>query len=112
MLKRLLLTAALAASPLLVTGTISTPAQAAEASRCASAEQITLTPAGTARRCEWRRGCYYCYRNGHWNREYCRSGGGRMGEHRSRYGEHRFGQHPFGEHRFYDERRTGERGGH
>ncbi|MEU0569162.1 hypothetical protein ABZ297_27815 [Nonomuraea sp. NPDC005983] len=105
MLKRLLLTAALAASTLLVTGSISTPAQAADASRCASAKQITLTPARTARRCEWRRGCYYCYRSGHWNREYCRGGGGR-------YGDHRYGEYRYGEHHENDHHRTGERGGH
>ena len=79
MLKRLLLTATLAASTLIVTGTATTPPAGATsggaASACTSSAQLlTATPQGVdSRKCEWRwwhhKWCKYCWRHGHWERD-------------------------------------------
>ncbi|MGP3916999.1 hypothetical protein [Nonomuraea sp. 10N515B] len=73
MFKRLLLAVALTASTLVISGTATGAAQASDASRCAPAQQVTQA-SGTARRCEWRGKCYWCYRNGRWERQYCKGG--------------------------------------
>jgi len=80
MLKRLLFAVALAASTLLVTGTVTGTAQASAPSVCASAQHVPLasTMAGQPPSdCKWRDdGCYYCYshRTGSWEQQYCEGG--------------------------------------
>jgi hypothetical protein len=69
MFKRLLLAATMGASTLLITGTVSGAAQASDASVCAPVQHATST---MAQRCEWRGNCYYCWRDGHWERQRCR----------------------------------------
>ncbi|WP_248962477.1 hypothetical protein [Sphaerisporangium perillae] len=72
MLKRLLFAVALAASTLLVTGTVTGTAQASEPSVCASARHVTTSPNPSL--CKWRDdGCYYCYsyRTARWDQQYC-----------------------------------------
>jgi hypothetical protein len=77
MLKRLLITAAMACSTLAVTGPLT--AQAANATPgFASGTQTVVTTQTTeaAQRCEWRkqhgRWCFYCWHRGRWERVYCR----------------------------------------
>ena len=70
MLKRLLFAVVLAASTLLVTGTVTGTAQASAPNVCSSAQQ----PPG---QCVWRTdGCYYCYsyRTGSWEQQHCNGG--------------------------------------
>jgi hypothetical protein len=67
MLKRLLIAVVLAASTLLVTGTVTGTAQASEQNVCSSAQP----PSG---QCKMREdGCYYCYsyRTGSWEQQHC-----------------------------------------
>ncbi|MEV6868095.1 hypothetical protein AB0M44_44840 [Streptosporangium subroseum] len=70
MLKRLLFAVVLAASTLLITGTVTGTAQASTPNVCSSAQQ----PPG---QCVWRTdGCYYCYsyRTGSWEQQHCNGG--------------------------------------
>jgi hypothetical protein len=75
MFKQFLLAATVAASTLVVGGTIS--AQAASASTPCSVDKAgnVITPQSTARRCVFRerRGmrCKFCRRHGEWQREWC-----------------------------------------
>jgi hypothetical protein len=71
MLKRLLITAAMAASTLLVTGTVTSTAQA---SAQASEQNVCSSAQPPSGQCQWREdGCYYCYsyRTGSWERQHC-----------------------------------------
>ncbi|MEU9887050.1 hypothetical protein [Sphaerisporangium sp. NPDC051011] len=70
MLKRLLFAIALAASTLVVAGTVTGAAQASGPSACASARHAQPNP----NLCKWRDdGCYYCYdyRTARWDKQYC-----------------------------------------
>ncbi|SDK81995.1 hypothetical protein [Nonomuraea jiangxiensis] len=73
MLRRLLISAALAASTLLVTGA----AQAAGPGACASAQRLAHGTTVTKQQCMWRGDCYYCYsyRTGRWDVQHCDGGG-------------------------------------
>ncbi|MET8337516.1 hypothetical protein ABZV14_30355 [Streptosporangium canum] len=76
MLKRLLFAVALAASTLILTGTVTGTAQAAGPGTCASAQHGTLT-SSNPNLCKWRDdGCYYCYdyRTARWDQQYCNGG--------------------------------------
>ncbi|MER5320093.1 hypothetical protein [Streptosporangium roseum] len=78
MLKRLLFAVALAASTLLVTGSVTGTAQASTPGACASAQHATLTSLNP-NLCKWRDdGCYYCYdyRTARWDQQYCNGGSG------------------------------------
>ncbi|MFI6785907.1 hypothetical protein ACIBG4_01150 [Nonomuraea sp. NPDC050383] len=79
MLKRLIITAALAGSTLVVGGAAN--AQAASAApKCATPMSQHVTTAGSANRCRWRswngRRCWFCWHNGAWELQWCRGGGG------------------------------------
>ncbi|WP_405142484.1 hypothetical protein OG589_34720 [Sphaerisporangium sp. NBC_01403] len=71
MLKRLLFAVVLAASTLLVTGTVTGTAQASVPNICSSAQPNPGL-------CKWREdGCYYCYsyKTATWEQQYCNGGG-------------------------------------
>ncbi|WP_433248374.1 hypothetical protein ACQPYK_00410 [Streptosporangium sp. CA-135522] len=77
MLKRLLFAVTLAASTLLVTGTVTGTAQASGSGVCKSAHHGT--PISNPNLCKWRDdGCYYCYdyRTARWDQQYCNGGSG------------------------------------
>lgn len=77
MLKRLLLTAALAASTLFVTGTVATTAASATStvSYTAGADHVT-TPVIHKKKCKWMwwhgKKCWWCWHSGHWVRQWCK----------------------------------------
>ncbi|MFD1547592.1 hypothetical protein [Nonomuraea guangzhouensis] len=77
MLKRLLLTASLAASTLIVTGTATTQPVSAASVCPPSAQHVTAMPQSADRKCEWRwwhhKWCKFCWRHGHWERQWCKS---------------------------------------
>ncbi|WP_113703562.1 hypothetical protein [Nonomuraea lactucae] len=77
MLKRLLITAAVAGSTLVVTGPItSQAANAAPTYAPASQPVVTAQTTEANARCRWRkrhgRWCFYCWRHGEWERIFCR----------------------------------------
>ena len=75
MLKRLLFAVALAASTLIVTGTVTGTAQASSPGVCGSSRHVAPNPD----LCKWRDdGCYYCYdyRTARWDQQYCDGGSG------------------------------------
>ncbi|MEV0201314.1 hypothetical protein [Nonomuraea sp. NPDC050691] len=80
MLKRLVITAALAGSTLVVGGAATSQAASA-APKCATPSSQHVTSA-TATRCMWRwwhgRRCKYCWRHGAWELQWCKGnwGGG------------------------------------
>ncbi|RCG28959.1 hypothetical protein DQ384_21585 [Sphaerisporangium album] len=72
MLKRSLFAVALAASTLLVTGTVTGTGHASAPSVCSSAQPNPGL-------CKWRDdGCYYCYsyKTATWEQQYCNGGSG------------------------------------
>lgn len=78
MLKRLLMTAVLAGSTLVVSGPAIAHTATAEARYAPIPASVTSARpcAANARHCQWRhlfgRWCYYCKRHGTWERIYCR----------------------------------------
>ncbi|MEU8103996.1 hypothetical protein AB0C18_09745 [Nonomuraea muscovyensis] len=79
MLKRLLITAAVAGSTLLVTGPITSQTANAASAYVPAGEQSLTVQTEVARKCKWRkrngRWCYYCRYHGEWRREWCRHRG-------------------------------------
>lgn len=77
MLKRLLVAAAVAASTLVISSSITTqPADATDAP-CLAAEQTTATGhTAAAKKCRWKEKydmwCKFCYKYGKWRLSYCK----------------------------------------
>ncbi|MFI7707345.1 hypothetical protein [Nonomuraea sp. NPDC049480] len=70
MFKRLLIAAALAASTLVVSGSITQPATAGTGAPCVTTAGPSVL--SQSARCRWRHGCKYCKKHGEWRRVWCK----------------------------------------